>query len=103
MTDILQTYRDYFTVSQKNGLSQFQTMTAYLGGSAFQTVLDNPVTAYRQLVQQYAKDAAGKAVDPKVASAEAAAVGRTRPSAATTATRSCRWTRSTATSAVPPS
>jgi hypothetical protein len=82
MTDILQTYRDYFTVSQKNGLSQFQTMTAYLGGSAFQTVLDNPVTAYRQLVQQYAKDAAGKAVDPKVASAEATAVFKANPVAA---------------------
>ena len=57
---------DYFVVSQQNGLSQFQTMTACLGGSAFQTVLDNPVTAYRQLVQQFAKDAAGKAVDPRV-------------------------------------
>ena len=28
---------------------------AYLGGSAIQTVGDNPVTAYRQLVQQYAR------------------------------------------------
>ena len=46
---LMQTYSDYFVVSQKNGLSQFQTMTAYLGGSAFQTVLDNPVTAYRQV------------------------------------------------------
>eukprot|EP00571_Detonula_confervacea_P010775 CAMPEP_0172299652 /NCGR_PEP_ID=MMETSP1058-20130122/1910_1 /TAXON_ID=83371 /ORGANISM="Detonula confervacea, Strain CCMP 353" /LENGTH=293 /DNA_ID=CAMNT_0013009173 /DNA_START=137 /DNA_END=1018 /DNA_ORIENTATION=+ len=54
-------------------------MTAYLGGSAFQTVLDNPVTAYRQLVQQYAKDAAGKAVDPKIATAEATAVFKANP------------------------
>ena len=30
-------------------------MCAYLGGSAIQTVGDNPVTAYRQLVQQYAR------------------------------------------------
>jgi len=54
-------------------------MSAYLGGSAFQTVCDNPVTAYRQLVQQYAKDAAGKPVDPKIASEEAKAVFRAHP------------------------
>jgi len=59
---------------KKHGLSQFQTMTAYLGGSAFQTVMDNPITAYRQLVQQYAKGLDGKAVDPKIARAEARAV-----------------------------
>lgn len=69
---------DYFTVGP-TGLSQFQTMTAYLGGSAFQTVMDNPVTAYRQLVQQYAKDLNGKAVDPKVAAAEAQAVFKANP------------------------
>ena len=38
---------------------------------ARKTICDNPVTAYRQLVQQYAKDLDGKLVDPKVASAEA--------------------------------
>lgn len=54
-------------------------MVAYLGGSAFQTVVDNPVTAYRQLVQQFAKDAAGKAVDPKVAVSEANAVFKANP------------------------
>lgn len=79
---LVQTYNEYFEVSPKNGLSQFQTMVAYLGGSTFQTVLDNPVTAYRQLVQQYAKDAAGKAVDPKVATAEATAVFKANPAAA---------------------
>ena len=63
---------EYFKV-KKGGISQFQTMTAYLGGSAFQTIMDNPVTAYRQLVQQYAKDLKGNTVDPRVASAEAAA------------------------------
>ena len=46
----------YFTKIERNGLTQAETMGAYLGGSAFQTVIDNPVTAYRQLVQQYAKD-----------------------------------------------
>merc|ERR1711939_660907 len=58
----------------KNGVSPAQNMCAYLGGSAIQTVGDNPVTAYRQLVQQYAKDLKGNAVDPKVAVSEANAV-----------------------------
>ena len=63
----------YYKVG-KNGVSPFQNMhfhlcpietrvgerryvlrCAYLGGSAIQTVGDNPVTAYRQLVQQYAR------------------------------------------------
>ena len=39
-------------------------MVAYLGGSAFQTIADNPITAYRQLVQQFAKDLNGNVVDP---------------------------------------
>ena len=60
-------------------MSPFQNMLAYLGGSAIQTVGDNPVTAYRQLVQQYAKGADGKAVDPKVARTEANAVFRNAP------------------------
>ena len=68
----------YFQV-KKNGISPFQTMVAYLGGSAFQTVVDNPVTAYRQLVQQYAKDLDGNVVDPKVARTEANAVFKTNP------------------------
>jgi hypothetical protein len=54
-------------------------MVAYLGGSAFQTVCDNPVTAYRQLVQQYAKGLDGQPVDPKIATAEATAVFRASP------------------------
>jgi len=54
----------------------------YLGGSAIQTVGDNPVTAYRQLVQQYAKNLAGEAVAPAVASAEAKAVFYKSPIAA---------------------
>jgi len=69
---------DYFVV-KKGGISQFQTMIAYLGGSAFQTVMDNPVTAYRQLVQQYAKDLNGKVVDPKIATQEAKAVFKASP------------------------
>lgn len=72
---------DYFEV-KKNGISQFQMMLAYLGGSAFQTVVDNPVTAYRQLIQQYAKDLSGKTVDPKVARMEANTVFRNAPVAA---------------------
>jgi len=72
---------DYFAV-KKGGLSQNEAMLAYLGGSAFQTVVDNPVTAYRQLVQQYAKDLNGKTVDPKIARAEANAVFIKSPVAA---------------------
>ncbi|MDC3321265.1 hypothetical protein OAV88_01555 [bacterium] len=34
--------KDYFVVN-KDGVSPFQNMAAYLGGSAFQTVMDNPV------------------------------------------------------------
>lgn len=70
---------DDFFVVKDTGLSQAQAVTAYLGGSVFQTVMDNPVTAYRQLVQQYAKDEAGKPVDPKVATQEAQAVFRAHP------------------------
>lgn len=69
----------YFAVNPHTHISPFQTMLAYLGGSTIQTVGDNPVTAYRQLVQQYAKDLQGKAVDPKVAGAEAKAVFRASP------------------------
>jgi hypothetical protein len=69
----------YYEVNKRNGLSPFQNLCAYLGGSAIQTVGDNPVTAYRQLVQQFAKNAQGVAVSPKEAMAEANAVFRTSP------------------------
>ena len=80
----------YYEVRKKNGVSPAQNMAAYLGGSAIQTVGDNPVTAYRQLVQQFAKDAAGNAVEPKVAAAEAGAVFRSAP---LTAMMSGLWPR----------
>jgi len=70
---------DDFFVIKPTGLSQAQALTAYLGGSLFQTVMDNPVTAYRQLVQQYSKDLSGKMVDPAVATTEAKAVFRAHP------------------------
>jgi len=54
-------------------------MAAYLGGSAIQTIGDNPVTAYRQLVQQFAKDEKGNTVSPKEASSQAKAVFRKAP------------------------
>lgn len=41
--------------------------------------MDNPITAYRQLVQQYAKDLQGKAVDPQIARREAQAVFMSHP------------------------
>ena len=68
----------YFEV-QKNGVSPFQNFVCYLGGSAIQTLGDNPLTAYRQLVQQYAKDASGKAVSPELALKEAKQVFRKAP------------------------
>ena len=63
----------YFEV-QKNGISPFQNFICYLGGSAIQTVGDNPVTAYRQLVQQYAKNSKGELVKPEVAIKEVRSV-----------------------------
>ena len=69
---------DYFRI-KKSGHSQAQLMGCYLGGSAVQTIVDNPVTAYRQLVQQYSKGLDGKMVDPKIAQAEANAVFKKSP------------------------
>ena len=68
----------YFEV-QNNGVSPFQNFMCYLGGSAIQTVGDNPVTAYRQLVQQYAKNAKGELVAPEIAVKEARAVFKSSP------------------------
>lgn len=68
----------YFEV-QKNGISPFQNFLCYLGGSAIQTVGDNPVTAYRQLVQQYAKNAKGELVKPEVAVHEARNIFKQSP------------------------
>ena len=70
---------DYFTKKNQIGVTGFQTMIAYLGGSAFQTVVDNPITAYRQLVQQYAKDLKGNTVSPAIARTEANSVFRASP------------------------
>jgi hypothetical protein len=71
----------YFEI-QRNGLSSFQNFSCYLGGSAIQTVGDNPVTAYRQLVQQYAKAASGEINSPAIASVEAKAAFKANPLAA---------------------
>ena len=68
----------YFEV-QSNGISPFQNFMCYLGGSAIQTVGDNPVTSYRQLVQQYAKTSKGEIVSPKTAVKEAKNVFRKSP------------------------
>lgn len=40
-------------------------MVAYLGGSMFQTVIDNQITSYRQRIKQYDKDMYGKNIDLK--------------------------------------
>ena len=68
----------YFEI-QPNGISQAQLMAAYMGGSAFQTVVDNPVTSYRQFVQQFSRDINGKLVDPTAARLEANKVFRKNP------------------------
>ena len=70
---------EYFKVDELKGISQFQNMIAYMGGSAVQTVIDNPVTSYRQLIQQYATDLKGNTVDPKIARQEANAVFKRSP------------------------
>jgi hypothetical protein len=75
------TWEDYNKIGPGN-ISGLETMIAYLGGSAFQTVVDNPVTAYRQLVQQYAKDLNGNIQTPQLASADAKAVFKKSPVAA---------------------
>lgn len=61
----------YFKVNEKSKMSPFQNTLAYLGGSAIQTVGDNPITAYRQLVQQYAKNEKGEIISPKDATLKA--------------------------------
>jgi len=68
----------YFEV-KKNGVSPFQNFLCYLGGSAIQTIGDNPVTAYRQLVQQYAKNIKGETVNPKISIEEAKQVFKKSP------------------------
>jgi len=79
----------YYQV-KANGLSPFQNMCAYLGGSAIQTVGDNPVTAYRQMVQQFAKDVNGNLVTPAEAGRAANQVFRDAP---ITASLSGLWPR----------
>jgi hypothetical protein len=64
---------------QKNGVSPFQNFLCYLGGSVIQTVADNPLTAYKQLVQQYAKSVSGEAVSPETAVKEAKIVFKNSP------------------------
>ena len=71
-------WEEYNKIGPGN-ISGLETMVAYLGGSAFQTIIDNPVTAYRQMVQQYAKDLDGKIQTPAKASADAKAVFKKSP------------------------
>merc|ERR1712166_93275 len=48
----------------------------------FQTVIDNPVTAYRQLIQQFAKGDKGEIIDPTVARQQANSVFKNNPAGA---------------------
>merc|ERR1712166_1199604 len=49
---------------------------------SIQTVIDNPVTAYRQLIQQFAKGDKGEIIDPTVARQQANAVFKNNPAGA---------------------
>lgn len=55
---------DYFTINKTSGLSPFQSTLTYLGASTVQIILDNPITSYYLLIQQYAKDKQGNLVSP---------------------------------------
>jgi len=68
----------YYTVNE-SGISPFQNTLSYFGGSTIQVIGDNPVTAYRQLVQQYAKNANGEIINPKDAVKEANNVFKRSP------------------------
>ena len=52
-------------------LTEWESFITYIGGSIIQIILDNPITSYRQLIQQYAKDSTGNIIDPKIARNEA--------------------------------
>ena len=58
-------------MENKSKLTNFQSFLAYMGGSTIQITLDNPITSYRQLVQQYAKDSTCSIVHPLIARTEA--------------------------------
>lgn len=67
------------TTKTKGSISPFQNFFCYLGGSVVQTIGDNPVTSYRQLVQQYAKNNYGITVSPAEAVREANTVFKRSP------------------------
>lgn len=58
-------------MEKKNKLNKWESFMAYMGGSVIQITLDNPITSYRQLIQQYAKDSTGTMVHPKIAKDQA--------------------------------
>lgn len=51
----------------KNKLTKKQLFSSYVGASLITTILTNPITTYRQLVQQYAKNDIGTIIEPKLA------------------------------------
>ena len=58
-------------INKQTKLNKWESFMAYMGGSVIQITLDNPITSYRQLIQQYAKDSTGTMVDPKIAREQA--------------------------------
>jgi len=80
---VVPSYNGDFFVPKKElngGLSQAQALASYVVGSMLIPVADNPFASYRQLVQQYAKDArTGLPVHPRVAARQARAAFRAHP------------------------
>lgn len=69
----------YFKINKNTSISPFQNTLAYLGGSIIQVTLDNPLSAYRQLIQQYAKNSKGDIIDPISAKKEAKIIFKKHP------------------------
>jgi len=63
-------------------LNTFQKLMASMIASGIQITLDNPITSYRQLIQQYAIDSNGKIIDPLIARQQATQVFMKSPIAA---------------------
>ena len=61
---------DFFNINKKQIFLNSKQCSIFRRFSIPNPV-DNPITSYRQLVQQYAKDLNGNIVDPKIAQKEA--------------------------------
>ena len=55
---------NYF--QKKNGLYVYQNIISYSLAGITQIIIDNPLSSYRQMLQQYSKDSKGNLIDPKI-------------------------------------